>query len=336
MLFSTFKIMSHRRGIKSHQVIQETLREIELSEQLGFDHVWLTEHHGSDYGLSPSPSVLAAAVAMKTRRLGIGFAVNVTPLHHPIRLAEEIALVDHLSEGRVIAGFGPGYSPFEFSLYGIDFDHRHAMHKEILEIVKRAWTQDRFDYDGAGFQFKDTAISIKPFQKPHPPIVVTANQSESIVEAAQAGHRLLVLGALEAVKSKVETYRSALSQTDHPQTQVDLCLKHVGAQRHVFVSTDPGWNRKTVEAATAWQMRIVRWLRSEGERDQEPDQEEVSRQIKERVAAGSPEEVADQISELQTMGVGEVLCWFKWGEISHDQAVDSMKLFAEHVMPRFW
>ncbi len=335
MLFSTFKIMSHRRGIESHEIIQETLREIELSEQLGFDHVWLTEHHGSEYGLSPSPSVLAAAVAMKTRRLGIGFAVNVTPLHHPIRLAEEIALVDHLSEGRVMAGFGPGYSPFEFSIYGVDFGRRHAMHKEILEIVERAWTQDRFDYDGAGFQFKDAAISIKPYQVPHPPIVVTANQSKSIVEAAQAGHRLLVLGALEAVKSKVETYRSALSQTDHPRAQVDLCLKHVGAQRHVFVSTDPDWNRKTVEAATAWQMQIVRWLRSEGERDQEPDQEEISRQIKERVAAGSPEEVADQISELQAMGVGEVLCWFKWGEISHDQAVDSMKLFAEHVMPRF-
>ena len=90
MRFSTFQIMPQRPGATSHQIIQEALREIEFSEQLGFDNVWLTEHHGTEYGLCASPSVLAAAVAVKTHRLGIGYAVNVTPLHHPLMFKGEL------------------------------------------------------------------------------------------------------------------------------------------------------------------------------------------------------------------------------------------------------
>ena len=107
MKFGTFHILPMPEGATAHGVIHETLTEVELAEALGFDTVWLAEHHSSRHGLCPSASVLGAAVAMRTRRVNIGYAVNVTPLHHPLRLAEEIAFVDQLSDGRVMLGSVP-------------------------------------------------------------------------------------------------------------------------------------------------------------------------------------------------------------------------------------
>ena len=120
MRFGTFHLMTRPQGATSQQIVQETLAEAELAEELGFDCVWLTEHHASDHGICSAPSVFAAAVAARTTRIGIGYAVNVAPLHQPLRLAQELAMGDQLSGGRVVAGFGPGYSPYEYARYGVD------------------------------------------------------------------------------------------------------------------------------------------------------------------------------------------------------------------------
>ena len=336
MLFGTFQIMSHRKGVSEYEVFQETLQEIELSEQLGFDNVWLTEHHSSAYGLCASPSVFAAAVATKTRTLGIGYAVNVTPLHNPLRLAEEISMVDNLSQGRVRAGFGPGYSPYEFSLYGADFAQRHIMHREILDIVQLAWTEDRFDYKGAEFRLQDVSIGIKPYQKPHPPIFISASQQASIEETARARHGLMVLGSMEAIRTKVASYASALRMREHQQDQAES-VGHVGALRHILVTSesDRGDVVRTVQSATDWHVRMVRELASSTSKHSALDEAEVHQYIQERVTIGSPESIADEIATLKESGVEEVICWFKWGNIDHELAEQSMRLFADCVIPRF-
>jgi alkanesulfonate monooxygenase SsuD/methylene tetrahydromethanopterin reductase-like flavin-dependent oxidoreductase (luciferase family) len=183
MKFSTFHIMSQPESASSHQIIEETLAEIDAAERLNFANTWLTEHHGSRYGLGVAPAVLAAAVASRTQRLGIGFAVHVSALHHPLRLAEEIAMVDHLSQGRVIAGFGSGYSPREYQLYGVDFTERRERQQEILDIIRRAWQEDGFDHTGRFYQFNQVSLALKPYQQPHPPIALTAANPEAFKAA---------------------------------------------------------------------------------------------------------------------------------------------------------
>lgn len=335
MRFSTFHIMSQRPGTTGHEIIQESLREIDLSEHLGFDNVWLTEHHGTAYGLCSSPSVLAAAVAMRTRKLGIGYAANVTPLHHPLRLAEEIALVDQLSEGRVLAGFGTGYSPYEFSLYGTSFEQRYQKHRAILEIVVRAWTQESFSYDGEGYHFEGATVSLRPYQQPHPPIVIAASSPETIQEAARAGHRVMVLGSVEAIVSKIETYRQAVQEGSHSQAQSVSCLQNIGALRQILVTDRSDWSLKAIEAATAWHIQQTKQLSAPVSNHEQVAQEEISQYVHGRITAGSPEVVVERLLQLQAKGVGEVLCWFKWGEITHEQAIKSMKLFSESVIPHF-
>lgn len=334
MRFSTFHILSQRPGTTGHQIVRESLQEIELSESLGFDRVWLTEHHGTAYGLCASPSVFAAAVAMRTQKVGIGYAANVTPLHHPLRLAEEIALVDQLSGGRVLAGFGTGYSPYEFSLYGADFDRRYQIHREILDIVVRAWTQDSFSYDGEGYHLKEATIALRPHQQPRPPIVIAASSPETIQEAARAGHRIMVLGSVEAIGSKIETYRHAV-QAAHDPSQSMSCLENIGALRQIFVTEESGWSQPAIEAVTAWHLQQTKHLSSPVGNHESVSQDEVSQYVHGRIIFGPPEVVIEQLCQLQAKGVGEILCWFKWGEITHEQAVKSIGLFSESVIPHF-
>ena len=139
MRLGLFLIMPAPAGSAPGSVVERALADGARAEELGFDAVWVTEHHGSDYGWCSAPSVMAGALAVRTRRVDIGYAVNVTPLHHSVRLAEEIATVDQLSRGRVIAGFGPGYSPVEYAPFDADFDDRHRLHDEGIRRVVEHW-----------------------------------------------------------------------------------------------------------------------------------------------------------------------------------------------------
>ena len=334
MQFSTFQIMSQPPGVTSQDVIQDTMSEIQLSERLGFDNVWLTEHHASPYGLCPSPSVLAGAVAMRTRRLGIGYAVNVTPLHHPLRLAEQIALVDHLSRGRVIAGFGPGYSPYEYNIYGVGFDDRHKRHQETLEIVLKAWREDRFDYEGTFYRFKDATILPKLYQQPHPPVAITAGKLESITQIARGGFRPLLLGAVEQIQKATETYRQVLHESESTEKEITSNLRRIGVLRLIYVTESDAKAVEQVRPSTLWLMRMQHFLRSPGA-DIHVTKADLEQYLNQRVIAGSPQRVAEGIAELQTAGAGEILCWFKWGKMTHEQTVSSMKMFSEYVMPQF-
>ena len=141
MRLGLFLILPQPAGVSQAQVFESALEDAVLAERLGFDSVWVTEHHGSAYGLAAAPSVIAGAIAARTERIAIGYAVNVSPLHHPIRLADDIATVDHLSRGRVIAGFGAGYSPVEYRQLSADFGDRHRRHHDTVATVIEHWSR---------------------------------------------------------------------------------------------------------------------------------------------------------------------------------------------------
>ncbi|KOG89550.1 hypothetical protein ADK38_13660, partial [Streptomyces varsoviensis] len=152
-------------------VYDRALNRIDIMERSGaYEAVWLAEHHFTTYSVSPSVSVMGALVAARTRRLRIGTAVSLAPMYHPLRLAEEIALLDVVSGGRVNWGAGRGNDPGEFQVFGLDLDSSYARFRENVDIVLRAWQDERLTYHGDFHTFEDVEVLPKPLQRPHPPV----------------------------------------------------------------------------------------------------------------------------------------------------------------------
>ena len=333
MKFGTFHILPTPEGTTAHDVIHETLIEVDLAESLGFDTVWLAEHHSSRFGLCASSSVLGAAVAMRTQRVKIGYAVNVTPLHHPLRLAEEVAFVDHLSNGRVIAGFGPGYAPYEFDLYGVPLDQRHDRHHEGLEVVLKAWRQEHFSHHGQYYDFDDVSVFPQPHQHPHPPVAIAAGSPASVTGAAESALRLLLLVANNEIDKLLAVYREVAAAAGEAKEEVDTRLAHTGVMRTIYVADDDDEACRAAREQALWLVRMRNQLARTTVTELQLD-EQVSEFMHQRTIAGCPERVIDSINQVAAVGGGEILGWFRWGAMSHTLVADSMRLFADKVMPR--
>src|SRR6266571_8785035 len=191
MRFSIQNLLSLRDGQSHAHVYANTLDECRFAEELGFHTVWLAEHHFSVYGIAPSLPVLAAAVARETRRVRIGTAVVIAPFAHPVRIAEEWAMVDILSNGRLEFGLGRGYQPKEFRGLGISMDKTREKFDESYEIIRRAWTRERMSFDGEFFKVPEVRVLPKPVQKPHPPLWTAAVSPDTYKLAARSGLRIL-------------------------------------------------------------------------------------------------------------------------------------------------
>src|SRR5262250_2019793 len=156
--FGTFFFFQAAPGHRHEDIIRDELRQVQWSEELGFDEVWFTEHHFIDYGLSVDPATLASAAAARTRRVRIGLAAAILPFHHPLRLAEQMALVDIISKGRLDVGVGRGNRPAEFRGYRVPQEESRERFDEAVEIMQRAWTQERITYDGRFFTVPGVSV----------------------------------------------------------------------------------------------------------------------------------------------------------------------------------
>jgi len=173
MKFDIFYQLPAARTQKVQTRYRELIDESVEADRLGFDTVWLAEvHFAPRFSVMPTPLLLLAAIAEKTTRLRLGMAVNLMPLHHPMRLAEEVATLDVLSGGRVEFGGGRGAFPLNYRGYGVGMETSRALFAEGLDFIKRAWTQDRVTFHGAHFRVDGIEVIPKPVQKPHPPIIV--------------------------------------------------------------------------------------------------------------------------------------------------------------------
>jgi alkanesulfonate monooxygenase SsuD/methylene tetrahydromethanopterin reductase-like flavin-dependent oxidoreductase (luciferase family) len=173
-------------------VFARALQRIEIMDRAGYDAVWLTEHHFSDYSVCPSIPVMGAHVAARTKKLRIGTGVTLAAFYHPLRLAEELALLDILSQGRVNWGAGRGFDLREFRTFDVPMEESAARFHEAVEIVIGAWSHERLTYSGRYFNFEDVEVLPKPLQQPHPPIWMAAGSSEALTWAASKGHSVLL------------------------------------------------------------------------------------------------------------------------------------------------
>jgi alkanesulfonate monooxygenase SsuD/methylene tetrahydromethanopterin reductase-like flavin-dependent oxidoreductase (luciferase family) len=218
-------------GLSFPQFYRRTLGQIVLAEQLGYDHVWITEHHFVDDGYMPSPLVASGAIAALTERVMIGQDVMLLPFANPVRLAKDLAVLDNLSDGRIMLGAGMGYVPSEFAGMGVPRSGRRARMDDTLEILHRAWTQDEFDFQGEVYKVANVRIRPRPVQPAGPPLWVAAMSEAGARRAARFGANLLPQGDRAAVFDPwVDAVKAAgRGVGDH----------RVGIVRHFVISDDP-------------------------------------------------------------------------------------------------
>ena len=199
-----------------HAVIEETIEQCILADEMGFDAVWFVEHHFlTTFSMSPCPELILSALSRQTKRIRLGFGVVILPYHHPVRVAERIAMLDHLSQGRV--EFGTGRSAaYEQTGMGIDPRDTREMWEESLTMIPKIWESDTFEWEGRFWKVPPRQVLPKPFQKPHPPIWVAALQPATYQLAAQKGLGGMALGvtAPSVLEPHIKAYRDAIKDAD--------------------------------------------------------------------------------------------------------------------------
>jgi alkanesulfonate monooxygenase SsuD/methylene tetrahydromethanopterin reductase-like flavin-dependent oxidoreductase (luciferase family) len=216
------------------EVYREELRLVRDAETLGYDTVWLTEHHFADDGYSPSILPIAAAIAATTERIRIGLNLLLLPLHNPIRVAEDIATLDVISDGRIDVGLGQGYAPHEFDGYGIPLSERRSRFVEGIEILQGLWTSDRFDHDGPHHHIRGANLTPKPVQQPHPPLWIGATAEAGVRRAGRLGANLLGLASTRLQRA----YEEALRDGGHDPDRSKVLQLHWA---HVAPTDDEAW-----------------------------------------------------------------------------------------------
>lgn len=351
MRFGMYYFLQRPPGTKEADIIRTEVDQMVFAEELGYDSVWLTEHHFADYGLSSAPSVLASTVLARTTRLHVGLAVYVLPFHDPIRWAEEMATLDILARGRFTVGIGRGNRPTEFVGYRIPQTESRSRLQEAMDIAIKAWTEDRVEHDGRHWKIPGIPVHPKPETRPHPPVAVAVTSEESIRWTAQRGYRMLNSGLHSPLENNIkslEVYRSELD-ANHAPDAVARLLAQWTVTKHVYVAP-------TDEQAQAESKDAEMWFLDSMARSMSPDRwtdlDPETRAGAERFIAnlrshrwedllagalviGSPETVCRKVQAMRAAGVGEMVCWMNFGGISDENARRSMRLFASEVIPAF-
>jgi alkanesulfonate monooxygenase SsuD/methylene tetrahydromethanopterin reductase-like flavin-dependent oxidoreductase (luciferase family) len=352
MRFGTYFFLQAPPGHRHADIIQRELDQMVLSETLGFDEVWLTEHHFIDYGLSVDPATLASALASRTSRVRIGLAAAILPFHDPIRLAEQLALVDIISRGRLDVGVGRGNRPSEFIGYRVPQVESRQRFDEAVQILQRAWTQERFSYDGRYFKIPEVRVIPKPLQRPHPPLYQVCVSPDSIEGTALRGWPMLnslLFGGVEQLVAARDRYVATLHKAGRTAAEITALLGLWGVSRQIYVApTDAQALAEARDAEMWYQESFRKFLIPERIEESHPTLQPGFRAMAERLskitweglvaetlAFGSPETVARHIEQMRQLGIGQVMCWMNFGGLPEDRVRRSMELFAREVMPRF-
>lgn len=333
-------------GRNPADVYRENLEQARYAEELGFDAIWLTEHHFSDYALLGDPTLFASALAATTSRVRIGTAVSILPVHNAIRAAENAAFVDTISDGRFDFGVGRGYQPKEFEGFQVPMDRTQAIFDESLEVIRRLWSEESVTYKGEFYAFEDITLYPKPVQPGGPPVWLAAVSPGTFARAGAAGERILTspnFTPIDMIAQNFDAYRGALTEGGH-----DPAAYEYPVMQQVYVGTDhdDGYQRPS-EYSMAYYQSLGRLLPKD--EDITPKDygfyKKVERNVQDLrydylynngVSFGSGEEVVQRIRTLvDRVGLTYFIGWFNFGGLPHRDVMASMERFASEVMPHF-
>lgn len=348
MEFGMFHEFPSLPGRSESEAFDEAMEQVDAAERLGLDVMWLAElHFEPRRSLLSAPLSIASAIAARTRRIKIGIAVQVLPLCHPLRLAEEAATVDQLSHGRLIFGVGRSGVAQTYEAYGVSYGESQARFREILEVIQRAWTEPSFSYEGAYHRFNNVSVVPKPYQKPTPPIRIAASTPDTFPAIGRRGMPVFASvrhTSWSDLAGQIRLYHEAWEAAGHPgRGQVFVSAPTYIAATEARARAEPkasimhfyheqanlleGAARLVDPETAARRMRRVHDLRARTYEDA----------LQANVLIGTPQTIADQLQALQAeIGLSGILAELNCGGlIPHESVVNAMRLLCEEVMPRF-
>ena len=348
MKFALFLLGSWTEPEASAQsrIFGEMLEQAEYAEELGFDSIWIAEHHSSRYGICPSLMPLRSHIAARTKKIRIGAGVSVLPLRDPISLAEESAMLDVLSNGRLDFGVGRGSADYEYGNFNIAFDTRDVRTQEALDIILGLWTQDDFAYQGEFYQVNGLTISPRPVQQPHPPVYMAVSRTPASVDVAVERDLPILtsfstpeadnLGLFTLYAERCAAAGKHLPVEEMPYFRFvyldedEQAAREYPRQSLTWVRDLAGY-RRTLTHGDEINVDLDHWRRI---RTVEPASYES--ELETTAYFGSPEQCVQRIARLRDEhGIGYFGASMSFGSMEHSRVMRSMELFAKEVMPKF-
>jgi alkanesulfonate monooxygenase SsuD/methylene tetrahydromethanopterin reductase-like flavin-dependent oxidoreductase (luciferase family) len=347
MEFGMFHEFPSLPGRSESDAFDEAMEQVDAAERLGLDVMWLAElHFEPRRSLLSAPLSIASAIAARTRRIKIGIAVQVLPLCHPLRLAEEAATVDQLSHGRLIFGVGRSGVAQTYEAYGVPYAESRDLFREILDVIEQAWTTPSFSYEGKYHRFKDVAVVPKPYQKPTPPIRIAASTPDTFPAIGRRGAPIFASVRHTTwgdLPKQIQTYHDAWEKAGHPgRGQVFVSAPTYLAETEERARAEPkesimhfyheqanlleGAARLVDPETAARRMRRVDQLRSLSYEDG----------LRNHALVGTPEAIAERLQTLRReIGLTGILAELNCGGlIPHQQVLTALRLLCEEVKPR--
>jgi alkanesulfonate monooxygenase SsuD/methylene tetrahydromethanopterin reductase-like flavin-dependent oxidoreductase (luciferase family) len=333
-----FGIFDHLddNGVSLADLFETRLKLIEQYDQAGFRSYHIAEHHSTPLGMAPSPSVFLAAVAQRTKRIRFGPLLYITPMYHPLRVAEEVVMLDHMSNGRFELGLGRGASPIEIATFGIDPVKAPEINREATDIILKALTSDVLDFDGKYHKLKNVRIAARPLQRPHPPLWFAPLEPSRAADAARVNGHIVTLVPNAGVKAITDAYRTTWQAAKHSDSIMPL----MGVFRHVVAAES---DAEALEIARAgyrtwrnnmeflWKLARVPFPIA----GVYPEEFEALQAMGTAIA-GTPDTIRRYIaSTIATTGITYFVADMAFGSIPFDVASRSVDLFAREVMPHF-
>ena len=349
MKFGLFFLLEKYESVSDTEVYSNALEQVAAAEELGYDSVWLAEHRFTPYGIMPDTTVFGAAVAATTKRLRIGTAVVVLPFFNPIRLAEQVAMLDVMSDGRYDFGVGRGYQAGEYRGFGISMDESRARFEEVLDICIGLWTQDHFSFEGKHFHLDDVTIEPKPIQKPHPPVRITVMRTAASFRYAAERHYGIVSGN---PYQRDPEFREAFFayQSVMKEMGLESQAKDFWALTPTFIHEDAEMSvqipRQSWESYSASFEKYGTPKQADGSLSRDyaayedrgfgrPGADEDPLKMPSYLL-GNPDMAIEKLKGLEKEGMSNFIVWMnRGGGIPQKEILRSMELFAKKVMPAF-
>jgi luciferase family oxidoreductase group 1 len=337
-----FGIWDHidRSALPLAEQLSLRLDFLKAADKAGYYSFHVAEHHATPLNMVPVPGVFLGAVARATKRIRLGPLTYLLPLYAPLRLIEEISILDHLSGGRLDLGIGRGVSPFEMNYHNVDQETSIAVFNEVLEIVLKGFGADRLSHKGQYFTYREVPMELRPLQSPHPPIWYPSSSAFGANLAGERGYNFVTLGSLDMTRRNVATFREALAAGGGADVTAEGFKEGVaiGVLRYaVIAETNQDAMAAARPAYAAWYDNLTK-LRRENTKGSSIDAH-VPQDIEAAVAAGAavvgtPNRVAAELAaQIEQTGVNYMIMGFYMGTMAHEHALRSLHLFAEEVMP---
>ncbi len=330
------------------QVIDEALQEAILCDQLGMEALWLAEHHFDGNCAYVDPVSFAAALAVTTKQIKIGFAVAQMSLHHPIRMAEQMSMIDNLSKGRLIVGLGRGTSHniYDYRGYGIAPEEAQERLLESEEIMIKSWTRENYEHKGKYWDLWLPLLRPRPYTKPHPFMIRACSGEASTMDMARQGRPFLMnVQTDEVTKTRMDLYRKTMREAGFDDAHVAAAVDDTWVWRNIFIAeTDSEAERVGIPLFEAQREQRAkmrnRIIAERGESMAKPGETGVAAQVARNVTehsliVGSPATVAERLAKIDAIGVGGVILQFRVGPSPYEVTKNSIELFMNNVAPQF-